>query len=124
MKHTLIQPDSHFSYMWFVLMVSFFNCDDPFETVNATTDDYKHTLPPNHRVIKGNYLEIYADDKDGFMYYVEKKKEAIISSLCVIGICPPLQTKEVKKKGKLETMFFVDNELHQSLCELAKSDLF
>ena len=49
--------------------------------MDTTTDDYKHIIL-NHRVIKGNYLEVYADEKERFTYYVE---EAIISSLCMIG---------------------------------------
>ena len=82
---------------------------------------------PCHQItecdIKRNYLELHTDDEDGFIYYVEKKKEAIVSSLCAIGICPPLTTKLVGRKGKDENMYFVDNELHQSLCELENSDV-
>ena len=33
--------------------------EDPYKTKKVTTDDYRHTLPPNHRVIKGNYLELH-----------------------------------------------------------------
>ena len=90
--------DDVFTYYLMVLN------EDPYETTKVTIDDYRHTLPPNHRVIKGNYLELHTDDKDGFIYYVEKKKGAIVSSLCVIGICPPLITKLVRRKDKDEEL--------------------
>ena len=28
----------------------------PYQTMNEVTDDYVHCLPPQHRVVEGNYL--------------------------------------------------------------------
>ena len=85
--------DDVFTYYLMVLN------QDPYETTKVTTDDYRHTLPPKHRVIKGNYLELHTDDKDGFIYYVEKKKEAIVSSLCVRYL-PSSNNKVSEKEGQ------------------------
>ena len=99
------------------------NCD-PFVTDDVITDNYNHSLLPQHRVIKGHYLELFREQKYGFIYYLEKSKEAVISAFSVIGVCPDLDTVAIKRKGKMEEMYILDNDLHQSLCELANNDFF
>ena len=44
-----------------------YNCG-PFITQDAITDSYNHTLPPQHRVIKGHYLEFFHEQKDCYIY--------------------------------------------------------
>ena len=50
--------------------------------------------------------------------YVDQKREAIISAFCVVGNCPTPTTMTVKKHGKDVEMLLIDNDMHQSLCEL------
>ena len=89
--------------------------DNPFETVENITDDYHHSFPMGHRIIKGNYLELFKEGRDG-----DTKHEAIVSSLCILGICPELEVVFEKRRGKQETMYFVDFDLRQAFCELVK----
>ena len=98
------------------------NCD-PFITQDAITDSYNHTLPPQHRVIKGHYLEFFHEQKDCY-YNLEESKEAIISAFSVIGVCLDLHLLKMKRKGKIEEMYILDNDLHQSWCELANNDFY
>ena len=72
----------------------------PYETVSEITDDYRHTFPPYHRVVEGNYLEVFKECSDGSLYYVDVKQKAIVSGFCVVGNCPTLPTVTKKKYGK------------------------
>ena len=90
----------------------------PYETESEVTDDYKHSFPPFHRVVEGNYLEIYKEITDGNLYYIDTKRKALISAFCVVGNCPTPPTMTVKKRGKDVEMFLVDHDLHQALSEL------
>ena len=94
--------------------------DNPFETVENITDDYHHSFPMGHRVIKGNYLELFKEGRDGEIFFLDTKHEAIVSSLCILGICPELEVVFEKRRGKQETMYFVDFDLRQAFCELVK----
>ena len=93
----------------------------PFTTTAPVTDDYHQSLPRCHRVIRGHYLEIFKEFKDRDIYYVDTKKKAYVSSLCVLGISPELQTITQTRRKKKETMFVVDEELHQEFSELVTS---
>ena len=72
------------------------------------------------RVIKGNYLELFKEGRDGEIFFLDTKHEAIVSSLCILGICPELEVVFEKRRGKQETMYFVDFDLRQAFCELVK----
>ena len=96
--------------------------DKNFETTGTMEDDYRHEFPSNHRVIQGHYLECFREVKEGDIYFVEMKYTAIIFSLCVIGVCPDLDVTTMKRKGMEETMFLVDSDLHQALCELSREE--
>ena len=80
--------------------------------------DRLSVLPIHHRVIKRNYLEEFKELRDGYIFYVEKRKLAVVSSLCVVGVCPEFEEVTHKRRGVEEVMFMVDGELHQALCEL------
>ena len=94
---------------------------EPYETQSDITDDYQHSFSTNQRVIQGNYLEMFKEVRDGDIYYVDKRRSAIVSSLCVVGVCPELKEVTHKRRGSEETMLMVDGELHQALCELVNS---
>ena len=90
----------------------------PYETVSEITDDYRHTFPPYHRVVEGNYLEVFKECSDGSLYYVDVKQKAIVSAFCVVGNSPTLPTVTEKKCGKNLEMLLVDYDMHQVLSEL------
>ena len=90
----------------------------PFETEIDVTDDYGHTFPSHHRVIRGHYLERFKEVKEGEIFYLETKKTAYVSSLCVAGVCPELSEVTGKRKGKEENIFLVNEDIHQALVEL------
>ena len=94
----------------------------PYETSAEEKDDYNHTFPQFHRVVKGNYLEIYKERIDGNLYYVDLKREAIISAYCVVGNCPTPTNITVKQRGKDVDMFLIDHDMHQALSELVNSE--
>ena len=81
------------------------------------TDDYGHTYPTGSRVVKGNYLEILSEDPDQTIYYLEKKKAAILSS-SIVGICPELSEIKVKIKKKEFPGFILEKHLYDGLREL------
>ena len=91
---------------------------NPFETEDDITNKYKHTFPSHHRVIQGHYLESFKEIRDGELYHLETRFVALVSSLCVVGICPDLEEVAQKRKGTEEIMLLVDSEIHQALCEL------
>ena len=69
----------------------------------AEKDSYNHTFPANHKVVKGHYLEIFKETKDGDVYYLDDNKTALI--LCfVVGICPDLNVVQIKRQGKIVSM--------------------
>ena len=72
----------------------------PYEMVSEITDDYRHTFPPYHCVVEGNYLEVFKERSNGSLYYVDVKQKAIVSAFYVVGNCPTLPTVTEKKCEK------------------------
>ena len=69
----------------------------------AEKDSYNHTFPANHKVVKGHYLEIFKETKDGDVYCLDDNKTTLI--LCfVVGICPDLNVVQIKRQGKIVSM--------------------
>ena len=93
----------------------------PYERVSEITDDYRHTFLPYHRVVEGNYLEVFKERSDGSLYYVDVKHKAIVSAFCVVGNCPTLPTVTEKKRGKNLALFLVDYD-SLSLVTLNKTE--
>ena len=58
----------------------------PYELQEQTTDDHKHTFPPLHCVVEGNYLEKHKETAGGNLYYIDYKRKALISALIMICI--------------------------------------
>ena len=52
------------------------------------------------KVIKGHYIEIFKEMKDGDIYYLDSKETAIIPCYCIVGICPALDPVMEKRHGK------------------------
>ena len=93
-----------------------------FETEKEETDAYRHTFPPNHRVIEGHYLEVFKETSDGVLYYIDFQRKAMISAFCIVGNCPDLPSENHKRRGKDTIMFTVDHDMHQALSEIAISE--
>ena len=51
----------------------------PYETKCEVADDRKHSFPPFHRVVEGNYLEVFKEIHDGHLFYLDTKRKALIS---------------------------------------------
>ena len=100
-------------YPYYLLQLT----DDPFETENIVSDDYGHFFPPNHRVMKGHYLEIHKNIEDG-LYYLDVSNTAVISAFSIVGTCPELTIVKRRRRGEDIDMFLVEPHLHQGLCEL------
>ena len=94
----------------------------PYETVSEITDDYRHTFLPYHRVVEGNYLEVFKECSDCSLYHVDVKQKAIVSAFCVIENCSTLPTVTEKKCGKNIEMFLIDYGMHQVLSELVNTE--
>ena len=105
-------------YPYYLLQVT----SPPYETVSEVKDDFNHTIPPYHRVIEGNYLEVHKETVNGTLYYIETSKKAIISTFCIVGNCPLPQLVPTKKSKKMIDMFLISDDLHQTLCELVLSE--
>ena len=93
-----------------------------FKTKAETRGDYRHTFPPGHRVVEGHDLEIYNENNDGTLYYIDNTRKALISAFCVVGNCPELPSTQQKKRGKNVEMFIVDHDIHKALYELEISE--
>ena len=93
--------------------------DPPFVTTDNVIDGYNHAFPANHRVVRGNYLEVQKEINDGStLYYVDETRQAMVSAFCVVGNCPePIQTSG-KRRGKTVEMYIINADLHQALSEL------
>ena len=91
---------------------------DPYLTTTQIIADHRHTFPPDHRVVKGHYLEIHREDKECDVYFVDTSKQDIVSGYCIIGICPVTKEVREKRKGEMKNMYLVDKDLHQSICDL------
>ena len=92
-----------------------------FKTKAETRGDYRHTFPPGHRVVEGHYLEIYNENNDGTLYYIDNTREALISAFFA-GNCPELPLTQQKKGGKNVEIFIVDHDIHKTLYELEISE--
>ena len=57
---------------------------EPYTTEANEKDDYNHTFPINHKVVKGHYMEVFKETKDGDIYYLDLMKTAIISCFSVV----------------------------------------
>ena len=94
----------------------------PFITTSSMKDDYNNKFPPSQRVVMGNYLEIHKETSNGTLYYVDMKREAMISAFCVVGNCPTPTSVTLRKHGKEVEMLLIDHDMHQVLCELVNNE--
>ena len=69
-------------------------------------------------MVEENYLEQRKKTAGGILYYIDYKCKTLISAFCVIVNCPTPPTITKKKRSKEVEMFFVNHDMHQSLCEL------
>ena len=96
---------------------------EPYTTETNEKDDCNHTSLINHKVVKGHYLEVFKEMKDGNICYLEVPKTAIISGFSVVGICPELEIFQMKRRRKMTSMSLVNNDIHEALCTLVLKDV-
>lgn len=92
--------------------------DEACELEEMFADDYGHTLPPNHTVVKGHYLEVQKRTKDGCFMFEDTTKVVAISAFCISGISPPLTTSKGIKKRKPITLYEISPEINDILLGL------
>ena len=46
--------------------------DEAYEPKEMFADDYAHTLPPGHSIVKGHYLEVQKRTNDGCFMFEDK----------------------------------------------------
>ena len=92
--------------------------DEACELEEMFADDYGHTLPPNHTVVKGHYLEVQKRTKDGCFMFEDTTKVVAISAFCVSGVSPPLTTSKGIKKRKPITLYEISPEINDILLGL------
>ena len=71
-------------------MIEVVEIDVPF------TDDYGHTFPIGHTIVKGHYLEVLKRSKNTTYMYEDMTKTVSVSSYCIAGIAPSLPTCDGK----------------------------
>ena len=50
------------------------------------TDDYGHTFPIGHTIVKGHYLEVLKRSKNTTYMYEDVTNTVSVSSYCIVGI--------------------------------------
>ena len=96
---------------------------EPYTTETNEEDDCNHTSLINHEVVKGHYMEVFKETKDGNICYLEVTKTAIISGFSVVGICPELEIFQMKRRRKMTSISLVNNDIHEALCTLVLKDV-
>ena len=85
------------------------------EITDKFCDDYGHTSPLGHTVVKGHYLDVYKRLKNVTLLYEDKGKLVAILPYCIAGISPELNTIDGKKKGKIIQLFEITNYVDEIL---------
>ena len=82
------------------------------------SDGYGHNYLPGQSVLKGYYLE-EVKCKSGKLFYKESGKLAMVSSYCVCGIAPEMETFLGKRKGNDCDYYKFSDFVHEILLGLS-----
>ena len=88
------------------------------------TDDYGHTFPVGHTIVKGHYLEVLKRSKNTTYMYEDVTKSVSVSSYCIVGIAPSLPTCDRKRKQQVIKLYEVDREVNEILFGLVTGYTF
>ena len=89
----VIRSDDSFNpYYLIKTMTEAVKTDVPF------TDDYGHTFPVGHTIVKGHDLEVLKRSKNATYMYEDVTKTVSLSSYCIVGIGPSLATCHGKRQ--------------------------
>ena len=97
---------------------------EPSEIADEFCDDYGHTFSVGHTVVKGHYLEVHKRLKNVTLLYEDVSKVVAVSSCCIAGISPELNTIDSKKKGKTIPLFEITNYVDEILLGLVTQYMF
>ncbi len=92
--------------------------DEAYELKEMFADDYGHTLPPNHSIVKGHYLEVQKRTNDSCFMFEDETKVVAISAFCIAGISPPLTRSTGVRKRKQITFYEISQEINDVLLGL------
>lgn len=92
--------------------------DEAFQLKEMFADDYGHTFPPNHSIVKGHYLEVQQRKKDDCFMFEDETKVVAISAFCIAGISPPLTRSTGIRKRKPITLYEISPEINDVLLGL------
>ena len=93
-------------------------------TEDVVKDDYGYVYPSGSSILQGHYLDFISETRDFKQIYMELKKVAIISPSVVAGLCPPLQGGEIKHRGRMVDVLYVDDGLNEGLKDLCSGNVF
>ena len=82
------------------------------------TDDYGHTFPTGHTIVKDHYLEVLKRSKNTTYMYEDVTKTVSVSSYCIVGIAPSSPTCDRKRKRQVIKLYEIDREVDKILLDL------
>ena len=92
--------------------------DEAYQLQEMFADDYGHTLPPGHSILKGYYLEIEKRTEDGCFMFEDETKVVAISTFCIAGISQPRTSSNGIRKSKAKTLYEMSPEINDVLLGL------
>ena len=115
----VVRSDDSFNpYYLIKTMIEAVKIDVPF------TDDYGHTFPIGHTIVKGHYPEVLNMSKNTTYMYEDMTKTVSISSYCIVGIGPSLPTCDGKRKRQVIKLYEIDREVDEILLGLVTGYTF
>ena len=88
------------------------------------TDDYGHTFPIGHTIVKGHYLEVLKRFKNTTYLYEDVTKTVSVSSYCIVGIAPSLPICDGKRKRQVIKLYEINREVDEILLGLVTGYTF
>ena len=88
------------------------------------TDDYGHTFPIGHTIVKGHYLEVLKRSKNTTYMYEDVTNTVSVSSYCIVGIAPSLPTCDGKRKRQVIKLYEINREVDEILLGLVTAYTF
>ena len=114
----VIRSDDSLNPYYLIKTMTLFWIDVPF------TDDYRHTFPIGHTIVKGHYLEVLKRSKNTTHMYEDVTKTVSISSYCIVGLALSLSTCDRKWKRQVIKLYEINREVDEILLGLVTGYTF
>ena len=88
------------------------------------TDDYGHTFPIGHTIVKGHYLKVLKRFKSTTYIYEDVTKTVSVSSYCIVRIAPSLPICDGKLKRQVIKLYEINREVDEILLGLVTGYTF